>query len=52
MAKFSFNTGERICITTKQNAYEGIVMPRPDLAAKEHVLLKLDNGYNIGVLIR
>lgn len=51
MAKLDFNTGDRVKITTKQNTYEGIVMPRPELADKEHVVLKLDNGYNVGVLI-
>ncbi len=51
MAKFNFNTGDRVRLTTKQNTYEGIVMPRPELADKEHVVLKLDSGYNVGVLI-
>ncbi len=51
MVKLDFNTGDRVRLTTKQNTYEGIVMPRPELADKEHVVLKLDSGYNVGVLI-
>ena len=51
MEKFNFGTGDRVRITAKQNTYEGIVMPRPELADKEHIVLKLDNGYNIGILI-
>ncbi len=51
MEKFNFSTGDRVRITAKQSVYEGIVMPRPELADKEHIVLKLDNGYNIGILI-
>lgn len=50
MAKFGLEAGSRIRIFTKTSTYEGIIMPRPELASKEFVTLKLDSGYNIGVL--
>ncbi len=37
--------GDRVKISAKRGAEEGILMPSPD---KNTVLLKLDNGYNVG----
>ncbi len=41
--------GEKIRITLKNQEFNGIVMQRSELDQKEHITLKLDNGYNIGV---
>lgn len=41
--------GSKVIIETVEGTYEGIVMERPELADKDHVVLKLDNGYNIGI---
>lgn len=42
-------SGSRIEIKTADAMYQGILMPRPELADDEHVIIKLDNGYNIGI---
>ena len=39
------NSGERVKITTKRGSEEGMLMPSQN---KNSLLLKLDNGYNIG----
>ena len=51
MGEFDFQAGDRVRIYTKTATYEGIVMPRPETGGKEHVTIKLDSGYNIGVLL-
>ena len=42
-------TGSKVEIETADGKYVGIIMERPELADKDHLVLKLDNGYNIGV---
>ncbi|MEM1619728.1 MAG: Glu-tRNA(Gln) amidotransferase subunit GatD [Fervidicoccaceae archaeon] len=42
--------GARVRIRTKKGlTLEGLVLPRYELYSKEHITLKLDNGYNVGV---
>ena len=41
--------GDKVKITTKEEVVEGIFLPRPDLLSQDIVVLKLDNGYNIGI---
>ena len=43
------NPGDSVKIITKDEEYTGILMPRPDILEKGLVVLKLDNGYNIGI---
>ena len=43
------NTGDRIRVNTKKREYSGILIPRPGLAEDTHLVLKLNNGYNIGI---
>jgi glutamyl-tRNA(Gln) amidotransferase subunit D len=43
------NTGDLIRVKTKKREYSGILIPRPGLAEDTHLVLKLDNGYNIGI---
>ncbi|MBR9683907.1 Glu-tRNA(Gln) amidotransferase subunit GatD [Candidatus Woesearchaeota archaeon] len=40
------STGDRVKIKTSKETIEGILMPNPD---KKIVMIKLDNGYNIGL---
>jgi len=47
MAKL--DSGDLIEITTKDKKIKGILMPRPKLLDKDTIILKLDNGYNIGI---
>jgi glutamyl-tRNA(Gln) amidotransferase subunit D len=41
--------GDKVRITAKDAVYEGILMPRPQILDKDVTVLKLDNGYNVGI---
>ena len=47
--KIGAEPGDYIEVKTKESIYSGVLMPRPELADKEHIILKLDSGYNMGV---
>ncbi len=55
MQEKGIQPGDTIRIVEKENGntvvYEGIVMPPYELSSGETITLKLDNGYNIGILI-
>ena len=41
--------GDIVKVYTDEESYEGILMPRPEIFEKDHTIIKLDNGYNIGI---
>ena len=41
--------GDVVKVYTDEQAYEGILMPRPEIFEKGYAIVKLDNGYNIGI---
>jgi glutamyl-tRNA(Gln) amidotransferase subunit D len=41
--------GDRLRVTKGSHTYTGILMPRSDLGDEDHIVLKLDSGYNIGI---
>ncbi len=41
--------GDKVRVKTGEGSYDGILMPRPGLLEKGFTILKLDNGYNIGI---
>ncbi|MEM0075429.1 MAG: Glu-tRNA(Gln) amidotransferase subunit GatD [Nitrososphaerota archaeon] len=41
--------GDDIVIVTESRSIEGVLMPRYQYADAEHLVLKLKNGYNIGI---
>jgi len=41
--------GDTIEVTTKDEKIKGILMPRPELLDKDTIVVKLSNGYNIGI---
>lgn len=43
--------GDRIKIRKKGREYEGVLMPRSELGDDRHIVIKMDNGYNIGIEI-
>ncbi len=51
LKKAGARLGDRIRIIRGRDIFEGILMPRYALSAKPIVIIKLDNGYNIGVRI-
>ncbi|MBW6451285.1 MAG: Glu-tRNA(Gln) amidotransferase subunit GatD [DPANN group archaeon] len=42
--------GSKIVVKTKDTIYEGILMPRSELSDQNTIVMKLDNGYNVGIL--
>jgi len=43
--------GDTICISKEGREFEGVLMPRNDLADNMHIVIKLKSGYNIGCAI-
>ncbi len=43
--------GNRVRVKKGDLRFEGILLPRSELEDDEHITLKLDNGYNIGISI-
>ncbi|MFN4133789.1 MAG: asparaginase domain-containing protein, partial [Candidatus Hadarchaeales archaeon] len=41
--------GDRVRVEKEGKIYEGILMPRTELGDPLHLVLKLPNGYNIGI---
>src|SRR3989344_1256586 len=41
--------GDAVRIHTKEQIYEGVMLPRPEIFDENYTVIKLDNGYNIGV---
>lgn len=42
-------SGSKVEIRTRDGKYRGLLMERPELAGDEHIVIKLDSGYNIGI---
>lgn len=43
--------GDKIRIETDKGIFEGLLMPRTELADEKHLVVKLQSGYNIGIRI-
>ena len=41
--------GDIVRIRKNGETYEGVLMPRYELADNKHIVIKLENGYNIGI---
>ncbi|MGC8885108.1 MAG: Glu-tRNA(Gln) amidotransferase subunit GatD [Candidatus Nanoarchaeia archaeon] len=44
----SFDVGDKVIVKTKDQIYEGLVMPSLE-KAKDYLILKLKSGYNLGI---
>ncbi len=42
---------DRIRVKKGRLTYEGILIPRPEILDDLHIILKLDNGYNVGISV-
>lgn len=51
LKKFNVTTGDEIRVISEKYTYQGILMPRYELADNHHIVIKLSNGYNIGIKI-
>ena len=43
------NPGDLVQITTSEETLEGVIIQRPELLGEDILVLKLENGYNIGI---
>ncbi len=44
--------GDLVRVYRRGRVYEGIVMPRSELADDKHIVIKLSNGYNVGFRLK
>lgn len=49
LEKAKVEIGDRVKVSKGGQAYEGYLMPRSELGDDVHVVIKLDDGYNVGV---
>ena len=47
--KFNLKLGDSVMIETNNAKHMGILIPRYEYADVNHLVLKLKNGYNIGI---
>lgn len=45
----SVEVGDRVKVEKAGSVYEGVLMPRTELGDPNHIVLKVDSGYNIGI---
>jgi glutamyl-tRNA(Gln) amidotransferase subunit D len=51
LRKAEVEIGDKIRVSKKGKAYEGILIPRSEYGDERHVVVKLKSGYNIGVRV-
>lgn len=49
LAKQGISIGDKIKIRSQKGEFEGRLMPRPEIGDNSILVVKLDNGYNIGI---
>ena len=49
LRKKKIGIGDRVKVSKDGKFHEGFLMPRIELGDRNSVILKLDNGYNIGI---
>jgi glutamyl-tRNA(Gln) amidotransferase subunit D len=48
----SAQVGDHVRVLTTQGTFEGVIIPRADIGADDqHVIVKLKNGYNVGIQV-
>lgn len=45
-----FQEGDYVEVKTKKGTFRGILLPKPKFEEENIVILKLDNGYNVGII--
>jgi glutamyl-tRNA(Gln) amidotransferase subunit D len=51
ITKAGAEVGDMIRVTRRSEVYEGILIPRSEYGDETHIVVKLKNGYNIGIEI-
>ena len=51
LKKAGCQVGDIIRVTSNEKTYEGILIPRSETGDGKHVVVKLKNGYNVGIRV-
>ncbi|MEM4157194.1 MAG: Glu-tRNA(Gln) amidotransferase subunit GatD [Candidatus Methanomethylicaceae archaeon] len=51
IAKYGVKVGDRIIVRREGSSFVGVLMPRSELDDDAHIVLKLDDGYNLGISV-
>jgi glutamyl-tRNA(Gln) amidotransferase subunit D len=51
LKKYEVNIGDRILVKTKKAIFKGILIPRSEIGDDLHIVIKIDDGYNIGLSV-
>jgi len=52
LQRFNVKVWSDVEIKSKKGTFKGVILPRSEIADDEHIVLKMHNGYNIGILAR
>jgi len=51
LEKFNISVWSDVEISSKKGIFKGVILPRSEIADDRHIVLKMHNGYNIGVSV-
>jgi glutamyl-tRNA(Gln) amidotransferase subunit D len=51
LSRLNVTIGDKIIVRTHDSEISGTLMPRYESADKKHIVIKLNNGYNIGIRV-
>ena len=49
MKRFKVKVWSEVKVCTRRGEFEGLLLPRSETSDADHLVLKLDSGYNIGL---
>lgn len=49
MSDGNISKGDKVEVKTKDKIYRGVYIPRSELMDDDHIIIKLENGYNMGI---
>ncbi|KPJ83705.1 MAG: hypothetical protein AMS17_17145, partial [Spirochaetes bacterium DG_61] len=49
LKKFNVRVWSDVEIRSKKGTFSGVILPRSEIADDRHIVLKMHNGYNIGI---
>ncbi|MBA7619364.1 hypothetical protein ES703_26702 [subsurface metagenome] len=52
LKKFNVKVWSDVEIKSSKGTFKGVILPRSEIADDKHIVLKMNNGYNIGILAK
>jgi glutamyl-tRNA(Gln) amidotransferase subunit D len=49
LKRFGVEIWDRVVLEAESGTFEGVILPRNEMADPEHIVIKLTSGYNVGV---